>query len=75
MLTFLLLKSGNLKLMLILIDIIIFQAPGQACWVLWKNILGPYFMQRTPEDEVPEINEKKQKKLERRKKRQQNVRF
>lgn len=57
------------------INSIIFQAPGQACWVLWKNILGPYFMQRTPEDEVPEINEKKQKKLERRKKRQQNVRF
>jgi len=33
-------------------------------------------MQKAPEDNnSPEINEKKQKKLERRKKRQQNVRF
>lgn len=33
-------------------------------------------MQRgAPEEESPEINEKKQKKLERRKKRQQNVRY
>lgn len=50
-------------------------APGQAFWVMWKNFLGPYFMQRMPEEESPEVNEKKQKKLERRKKRQQNVRF
>jgi len=54
---------------------LILQAPGQAFWVLWKNFLGPYFMQRKLEEESPEINEKKQKKLERRKKRQQNVRF
>lgn len=32
-------------------------------------------MKQTPEDLSPEINEKKQKKLERRKKRQQNVRY
>lgn len=32
-------------------------------------------MQKTPEEESVDINEKKQKKLERRKKRQQNVRF
>lgn len=52
------------------------KAPGQAFWILWKNFLGPYFMQKAPEDNnSPEINEKKQKKLERRKKRQQNVRF
>ncbi|XP_027840258.1 transmembrane protein 208 [Aphis gossypii] len=50
-------------------------APGQAFWVLWKNFLGPYFMQKAPEDNSPEVNEKKQKKLERRRKRQQNVRF
>ncbi|XP_025413545.1 transmembrane protein 208 [Sipha flava] len=50
-------------------------APGQAFWVAWKNFLGPYFMQRSPEEASPEINEKKQKKLERRKKRQQNVRY
>lgn len=32
-------------------------------------------MQKAPEEVSPEINEKKQKKLERRKKRQQNVRY
>lgn len=56
------------------IDLIL-KAPGQAFWILWKNFLGPYFMQKVPEENTPEINEKKQKKLERRKKRQQNVRF
>jgi hypothetical protein len=52
-------------------------APGQAFWILWKNFLGPYFMQRDPKDEssYTETNEKKLKKLERRKKRQQNVRY
>ncbi|XKL63813.1 hypothetical protein PGB90_006177 [Kerria lacca] len=45
-------------------------APGRAFWLLWIHILGPYFMQKPPE--APEINEKKQKKLERRMKRQQN---
>lgn len=47
------------------------QAPGRAFWLLWVHILGPYFMQKAPEA-PPELNEKKQKKLERRMKRQQN---
>lgn len=46
------------------------QAPGRAFWLLWIHILGPYFMQKAPE--APEMNEKKQKKFERRMKRQQN---
>ncbi|XP_050431896.1 transmembrane protein 208 [Adelges cooleyi] len=48
-------------------------APGRAFWILWKNFLGPYLAQKSA-DEPPEISEKKQKKLERRQKRQQNVR-
>ncbi|XP_050537643.1 transmembrane protein 208 isoform X2 [Daktulosphaira vitifoliae] len=49
-------------------------APGRAFYILWTNFLGPYFMQSSA-DNIPEVNEKKQKKLERRQKRQQNVRY
>lgn len=36
-------------------------APGYAFYLLWVNILGPWFFQPAP----PEMDEKKQKKLER----------
>jgi hypothetical protein len=65
----------EIQLIIFYLKFIFLQAPGQAFWVAWKNFLGPYFMQRSPEEASPEINEKKQKKLERRKKRQQNVRY
>nr|CAG4645250.1 EOG090X0IGL [Leptodora kindtii] len=46
-------------------------APLRLAHMLWKNFLGPWFFQPTPDQ--PEVeNEKKQKKLERRMKRQQN---
>ena len=47
----------------------IYQAPGRAFYLLWVNILGPWFFQPAPDEAV---NEKKQKKLERRMKRAQH---
>lgn len=44
-------------------------APIRAMWILWKNILAPYFFQEAPPEQ--EISEKKQKKMERRMRRQQ----
>lgn len=41
-------------------------APGRAFWLLWVNVLSPYFFQEAPSSEV---DEKKQRKLERRMKR------
>ena len=48
-----------------------FQAPCRLAWMAWKNILSPYFFQSPTEEEM-QVNEKKQKKLERRMKRQQH---
>uniref|UniRef100_A0A0K8S4R6 Transmembrane protein 208 n=2 Tax=Lygus hesperus TaxID=30085 RepID=A0A0K8S4R6_LYGHE len=45
-------------------------APGRGMWFLWKNILSPYFFQAAPEQ--PEVDEKKQKKLERKMRRAQH---
>ncbi|XP_041375367.1 transmembrane protein 208-like isoform X3 [Gigantopelta aegis] len=39
-------------------------APGRAFYMLWVNILGPWFFA-----EAPEVDEKKQKKMERKMKR------
>ncbi|KAJ8970197.1 hypothetical protein NQ314_001344 [Rhamnusium bicolor] len=44
-------------------------APIRGGWIAWKNILQPYFFQDVPNQ--PEVNEKKQKKLERKMKRMQ----
>ncbi|RVE51041.1 hypothetical protein evm_004332 [Chilo suppressalis] len=43
--------------------------PLRAFWLLWKNILGPWFFQEAPED--TEQDEKKRKKMERKMKRYQ----
>ncbi|XP_044754261.1 transmembrane protein 208 [Coccinella septempunctata] len=43
--------------------------PARAFYLLWKNVLGPYFFQSPPAQ--PEMDEKKQKKLERKMKRMQ----
>ncbi|XP_063632908.1 transmembrane protein 208 [Cydia splendana] len=43
--------------------------PLRAFWLLWTNILGPWFFQEAPQD--TEQSEKKQKKLERKMKRYQ----
>ncbi|XP_075228576.1 transmembrane protein 208 isoform X2 [Lycorma delicatula] len=37
-------------------------APARGFWLLWVNILSPYFFQQAP---APEVDEKKQRKLER----------
>ncbi|KAL1518027.1 hypothetical protein ABEB36_001713 [Hypothenemus hampei] len=47
-------------------------APARLGWIVWKNILKPYFFQSAPEN--PELDEKKQKKLERKQKRMANIR-
>ncbi|XP_060535336.1 transmembrane protein 208 [Cylas formicarius] len=47
-------------------------APARVGWIVWKNILAPYFFQAAPEN--PQVDEKKQKKLERRQKRMQQMR-
>ncbi|KAJ8976904.1 hypothetical protein NQ317_014075 [Molorchus minor] len=44
-------------------------APIRGGWIAWKNILQPYFFQEGPAQ--PEVNEKKQKKMERKMKRMQ----
>lgn len=44
-------------------------APLRGGWILWKNILQPYFFQSGPVE--PELNEKKQKKMDRKMKRMQ----
>ncbi|KAJ8925056.1 hypothetical protein NQ315_001227 [Exocentrus adspersus] len=44
-------------------------APLRGAWIAWKNILQPYFFQEAPNQ--PEVNEKKQKKMERKMKRMQ----
>ncbi|XP_064641123.1 transmembrane protein 208-like [Lineus longissimus] len=46
--------------------ILLLLAPGRAFYLLWVNILGPWFFQ-----EAPEVDDKKQKKMERKMKRQQ----
>ncbi|KAK6629218.1 hypothetical protein RUM43_003035 [Polyplax serrata] len=38
-------------------------APTRGLWLLWKNILHPYFLQQPQKN--PEMDEKKQKKMER----------
>ncbi|KAK4873496.1 hypothetical protein RN001_015525 [Aquatica leii] len=43
-------------------------APARGFWLAWKNILSPYIFQEAPVD--PAANEKKQKKLERKMRRQ-----
>lgn len=47
-----------------------FQVPGRALYLLWVNILAPWFFAEPP----PEMDDKKQKKMERKMKRQQNFR-
>lgn len=44
------------------------QAPVRGFWLLWVTVLSPYFFQQTTPQEV---DEKKQKKMERRMKRHQ----
>jgi len=46
--------------------------PIRLGWILWKNVLGPYFFQPAPEN--PQVDEKKQKKMERKQKRMANMR-
>jgi len=43
-------------------------APARGFWIIWKNILSPYFFQEAPLQ--PEMDEKKQKKMERKMRRQ-----
>lgn len=38
-------------------------APARGFWMLWKNILGPWFFQPAPED--PQTDPKKSRKMER----------
>ncbi|KAK3923539.1 Transmembrane protein 208 [Frankliniella fusca] len=38
-------------------------APARGFWMLWKNVLGPWFFQPAPED--PQMDPKKQRKIER----------
>lgn len=46
-------------------------APARAGWMLWGSIIQPWLGQR---NEQPEVDEKKQKKLERKAKREQKFR-
>lgn len=46
-------------------------APARAIWMLWGSVIQPWLNQR---NEQPEVDEKKQKKLERKMKREQKFR-
>lgn len=46
-------------------------APARAGWMLWGSVIQPWLNQR---NEQPEVDEKKQKKLERKMKREQKFR-
>jgi len=46
--------------------------PCRLFFMLWKNVLGPWFFQSAPTAEQDADNDKKQRKMERRLKRQQN---
>lgn len=45
------------------------QIPGRAFYMAWVNFLGPWFFEK-----APEVNDKKQKKDERKLKRRQMMR-
>ncbi|CAG2176540.1 unnamed protein product, partial [Oppiella nova] len=45
-------------------------APGRAIYMLWVNILGPWFFQQ-PDQQQVDADDKKQKKLDRRMRRMQ----
>lgn len=47
-------------------------APARAIWMLWGSVIQPWLNQR---NEQPEIDEKKQKKLDRKMKREQKFRW
>lgn len=47
-------------------------APARAVWMLWGSVIQPWLNQR---NEQPEVDEKKQKKLERKAKREQKFRW
>lgn len=51
--------------------ILLLLAPGRAIWMLWGSVIQPWLNQR---NEEPEVDEKKQKKLERKMKREQKFR-
>ncbi|XP_050295845.1 transmembrane protein 208 [Anthonomus grandis grandis] len=48
-------------------------APVRIAWIIWKNILSPYFFQSAPETD-PQMDDKKMKKMERKQKRMANFR-
>ncbi|XP_055311874.1 transmembrane protein 208 [Sitodiplosis mosellana] len=51
--------------------ILLLLAPVRAIWMLWGSVIKPWLSQR---NEQPEVDEKKQKKLERKMKREQKFR-
>uniref|UniRef100_A0A4W5M8Y9 Transmembrane protein 208 n=1 Tax=Hucho hucho TaxID=62062 RepID=A0A4W5M8Y9_9TELE len=50
----------------LLINLCLCQAPARAMFLLWVNFLGPWFSAETPGAAPEEVNEKKQRRQERR---------
>ncbi|KAH8233721.1 hypothetical protein KR026_011771 [Drosophila bipectinata] len=61
------LTSGTLLLALIsnYFWLVLLLAPLRAGWMLWGSIIQPWLSQRNSQEENPEVDEKKQKKMER----------
>ncbi|KAH8254785.1 hypothetical protein KR032_012197 [Drosophila birchii] len=61
------LTSGTLLLALIsnYFWLVLLLAPVRAGWMLWGTVIQPWLSQRNAQDENPEVDEKKQKKMER----------
>ncbi|ALC41313.1 CG8320 [Drosophila busckii] len=61
------LTSGTLLLALIsnYFWLVLLLAPVRALWMLWGSVIQPWLAQRNANEQEPEVDEKKQKKMER----------
>ncbi|XP_017866360.1 PREDICTED: transmembrane protein 208 isoform X1 [Drosophila arizonae] len=61
------LTSGTLLLALIsnYFWLVLLLAPIRAIWMLWGSVIQPWLSQRNAAEEQPEVDEKKQRKLDR----------
>nr|AAL48551.1 RE03116p [Drosophila melanogaster] len=62
------LTSGTLLLALIsnYFWLVLLLAPIRAGWMLWGSVIQPWLSQRNAQDDNPQVDEKKQKKMDRR---------
>ncbi|XP_037950111.1 transmembrane protein 208 [Teleopsis dalmanni] len=61
------LSSGTMLLALIsnYFWFLLLLAPGRAIWMLWRSVIQPWLIQRNASQEQTQVDEKKQRKMER----------